>query len=329
MTFSAARIEFGINHRTISPIIPLGLGKAMLAKSFTLVFPRKCVERFMGFLWTGLDESADRERKHVFVVAGYLARQREWTEIERQWMLRLERENNPQPMKYFKSSECQRLTGEFARFRDKHKYPPPQGRIAANNVRDDLLGIMKSSRAVGFSVGVLLKDYRSIRRNARAKKVLPADPYLETYFQSMIQIAGDLIDEMPKTETVAFLCDSHNLAAKLLTHYPDLKKYNPLCAEWMGTLTPMDDKDSPALQAGDLLAAKCKDVLAELVKTPNKRTLRDTFKARVGSEVAVRYMNKKFLQLLVDANLLRNGKPSLGSTQQYQLFKDIWAKGDA
>src|SRR6267142_2451141 len=283
MTFSAARIEFGINHRTISPIIPLGLGKAMLAKSFTLVFPRKCVERFMGFLWTGLDESADRERKHVFVVAGYLARQREWTEIERQWMLRLERENNPQPMKYFKSSECQRLTGEFARFRDKHKYPPPQGRIAANNVRDDLLGIMKSSRAVGFSVGVLLKDYRSIRRNARAKKVLPADPYLETYFQSMIQIAGDLID----------------------------------------------DKDSPALQAGDLLAAQCKDVLAELVKTPNKRTLRDTFKARVGSEVAVRYMNKKFLQLLVDANLLRNGKPSLGSTQQYQLFKDIWAKGDA
>lgn len=280
----------------------------------------------MGFIWSPLDESTDKERRHVFVVAGYIARQREWTEIERKWKLRLEKENEPSPMKYFKTSECQRLSGEFTRFRDKTKYPQPQGRIAANKVRDDLLQILKSSAAAGIGLGVFLKDYKNIRKNARARKVLPSDPYLGAYHQIIIQICGDLREEMPSTETVAFLIDSHDLATTLVDTYPLLKHHNPLCAEWMGSITPMEDELSPALQAADLLAALCKDVLVEQITTPKDRTLRDTFKSRVG-DVRVCYMNKQFLQLLVNANLLRNGKPSIGSTQQLKIFQDILSTG--
>src|SRR5712692_9425201 len=104
----------------------------------------------MGFVWTGLDESSDREQRKVFVVAGYLARQEAWTEIERQWMRRLEQECDPEPMRYFSSSECMSLSGEFRRFRDPIKYPKPKGRQAANAIRDDLQQILRVANAVGF-----------------------------------------------------------------------------------------------------------------------------------------------------------------------------------
>lgn len=275
----------------------------------------------MGFIWVPLDESTDKERRHVFVVAGYIARQSEWTEIERKWQLRLEKAN----MQYFKNSEYQRLSGEFAQFR---KYPKPQGRLEAKKLKDDLLGILQNAAAAGIAVGVLLKDYRSIRKNQRARKVLPKDPYMGTYLEAIIQVAGDLREQMPRTETVAFLIDSHDLAASVMDVYPELKKHNPLCAEWMGSIMAKSDRQSPALQAADLLAAECKDVLVEQITTPDDRTLRDSFKQRVGREVRVCYMNKKFLGLLVDANVLKDGKPSIGSTQQLKIFRDALSKSD-
>src|SRR5437667_8497211 len=126
----------------------------------TLIFPWGCVERYMGFIWLSLDESSDRLRRKVFVVAGYLARQAAWTEIERQWTLRLEQECDPEPMRYFSTSECMYLTGEFRRFRDPEKYPKPKGRQAADTIRDDLQKIMRVSDEMGFALGINLKDYR-------------------------------------------------------------------------------------------------------------------------------------------------------------------------
>jgi hypothetical protein len=277
----------------------------------------------MGFMWAALDESADRERKHVFVVAGYLARQGNWTEIERQWMLRLERESDPQPMKYFSNSECMSFAGEFARFRDNAKYPKPQGRLAADKIRDDLQDIMKGAPAAGFALGVLLKDYRRVRKSSRARSLLGTDPYEQTYAMTMICIAGNLEDEMPSREVVAYLCDDHDKAANVRSVYDELKRQNPICGQWMGSLSHMDNKKSPALQAADLLAARCKDFLVKMITSPDTQKLRDTFKSRVGGDVSIKYLDTKSLKLLVDANLLKNGKPSIYSTQQLTFFKNF------
>lgn len=277
----------------------------------------------MGFIWAALDESADRERKLVFVVAGYLARQRNWTEIERQWMLRLERKSDPHPMKYFSNSECTSLTGEFARFRDNTTYPKPQGRLAADKIRDDLQGIMRDAPAAGFAVGVPLKDYRAARKSSRVRTLLGTDPYEQTYALTMICIAGKLEDEMPSREVVAYLCDEHDKAINVRNLYDELKRQNPVCGRWMGSLSHEDNKSSPALQAADLLAARCKDFLVELTKDPDIPKLRDTFKRRVGGNVGIKYLDKESLRLLVDANLLKDGKPSIYSTQQLTFFKNF------
>lgn len=280
----------------------------------------------MGFMFTAMDESADKNREHVFVVAGYLARQKNWAEIERRWILRLEMESNPQPMRYFSSNECMYLTGEFERFKDKDKYPKPKGREAANKIRDDLMEIMKKAPAGGFAFGLPMRVYRQMQKSSRARKILHADPYIEMYSMSMIIVAGELEDEFlkglfPVRETVAFLCDDHDKSVNVKALYGDLLKHNPNCAQWMGSLSYMDNKKSPALQAADLLAAQSKDVLFEQFTRPvNDRKLRDTFKQRVGGNVAVKYYDKTTLGQLVDANILRkNGKPSVYSTDQLTL----------
>ncbi|HEY1525053.1 MAG TPA: hypothetical protein VGH51_02345 [Candidatus Angelobacter sp.] len=283
-----------------------------------------CREKYVGFIWPALDESTDRERKHAFVVAGYLARQRDWTEAERKWMLRLDKEE----IKYFSSSECMSLSGEFKRFRDNDKYPRPEGRLAANKIRDDLLEIMKKEQVAGFALGLRLKEHRAMQKSSRARKVLPPDPYENMYTMMMIVIVGELEDEyraglFPARETVAFLCDAHDKSVNIKNLYDELKRHNPGCAPWMGSLSYMDNEQSPALQAADMLASQCKDVLVEeTTKPPGKRPLGDTFKQRVGGHVSLRVFDMATLKMLVDANLPRKGKPGIYSTQQLTMFKD-------
>jgi hypothetical protein len=279
----------------------------------------------MGFIRAGLDEISDRLQCEVFVVAGYLARQAEWTEIERFWMRRLEQECDPKPMKYFSSQECRGLTGEFRRFRDPKKYPKPNGRIAADAVRDDLQGILRSSYAMGFGLGINLRDYRSVRKSSRARKALPSNPYEFAYLMTMIVIAGECDDQMPSKvdkETVAFLCDEHNRSVNVRAVYDRLRDNNPKCSRWMGSLTHMDNEKSPAIQAGDLLAGRCKQLILECLDSDDEKDA-GRYKPILGRNVGVLCMDKRSLLLAVDANVLKKGKPSIYSTQQLGMFKEL------
>src|SRR5580704_16866875 len=283
----------------------------------------------VGFIWIGLDESSDRLQRKVFVVAGYLDRQADWTEIERHWLRRLEQECDPAPMRSFSSSECSSLSGEFRRFRDETKYPKPEGRNAANAVRDDLLQILRASNARGFALGVNLKDYRAVRKSSRARKTVGSNPYEQTYLTMFIRVAGTCNDEMPSSvniETVAFLCDEHDRSVNVKAVYDRLKDNNPTCSPWMGSLSYKDNEHSPALQAGDLLASRSKDFLVETIDNPRHETKEQIvarWKPILGRNVGVGCMDKSSLSLVVDANVLKKGKFSIYSTQQLTLFKGL------
>jgi hypothetical protein len=275
----------------------------------------------MGFLWSSLDESSDRLKRKTFVVAGYLARQDEWTDIERHWLRRLEQECDPSPMKYFSTSECNYLTGEFRRFR---KFPKPKGREAANAVRNDLQMIMRSSSTIGLGLGIKLSEYRAIRKSSRARKALAADPYKFSYQMTMILIAGKCADMLPSTETIAFLCDNHNLATNVKDAYDKLKSSNPHCGSCMGSLTHMDNETSPALQAADLLAGRIKDYLIECQENPQSAVqIKEKYRGIIGKNVNLWKMDKRSLNMVVDANVLKNGKPSIYSTSQLHMLDEL------
>jgi hypothetical protein len=244
----------------------------IFAKDFGgMIFPVGSAARYMGFLFAALDESRDRKGEHIFVVAGWVSRQKEWQDIESKWMRRLEREDDPEPMKYYSEKEFRALNGQFERFR---KYPAPKGREAARRIRDDLSDILCKSKVAGFGLGVLLKDYRDIRKSVRARKVLLPDPYIQAYQQIMILVAAKVKEQLPN-DWVAFLCDEHNKFTDIKAIYDELKNVNPVCGSCMGSVNYMEDEQSPALQAADLLAAVCKDDFLERITTPEKTTARD------------------------------------------------------
>lgn len=291
-----------------------------------MIFPAGSIARHMGFLFSSFDESTDRDRKHVFVVAGWVARQKEWQDIESKWMCRLERENDPEPMAYYSDKEWRYLKGQFERFKDVNKYPKPKGREAANKIRDDLSVILRKGMVAGFGLGILLKDYRAIRKSARARKMLPVDPYIQAYQQIMVLVAAKVKEELP-SDWVAFLCDEHDKSADVKAIYDELKKMNPICGSCMGSLNYMEDEESPALQAADLLAGICKDDFLERITKPHVTRARDEIKQRFGGRIEVSYWNKRFMEVMVNANLLREGKPRIGSTQQLTLYADLLTKG--
>lgn len=293
-----------------------------------MIFRSGSVTRHMGFLFSSFDESADRDRKHVFVVAGWAARQWEWYDIESKWMRRLERENDPEPMRYYSDKEWRSLTGQFERFKDIRKYPKPRGREAANKVRDDLSTILRTGMVAGFGFGILLKDYRAVRKSARARRCLQSDPYIQAYQQIMVLVAAKVKEELP-SDWIAFLCDEHDKSADVKEIYDELQRMNPICGSCMGSLNYMEDEESPALQAADLLAGVCKDDFLERITKPKETRARDDIKRRFGGRLEVTYWNKAFMELLVNANLLRDGKPSIGSTQQLALYADLLTKGTA
>jgi hypothetical protein len=298
----------------------------IFARALTIFFPLGSLTQHMAFLFSSFDESADKHREHVFVVAGWLGYQSEWWDIESKWVRRLEREDNPDPMKYYSDKEWRSLTGQFARFRDPNKYPRPKGRDAANKIRDDLSAILRTSPIAGFGLGILLKDYRAVRRSTRARKVLPSDPYIQAYQQIMVLVAAKLQEEKP-SDWVAFLCDKHDKSADVKALYSEFKKMNPICGTCMGSLNYMEDEESPALQAADLLAGICKDDFLERITKPDATRARDDLKQRFGGRIEMSYWNKTFMELLVNANLLRQGKPSIGSTQQLTLYADLLTRG--
>jgi hypothetical protein len=231
-------------------------------------------------------------------------------------------------MKYFSSSESMSLTGEFRRFRDPAKYPKPKGRELANAIRNDLMDILRSSQVPGFGLGVILKDYRAVQKSARARRILNSNPYEQAYLMMMIIIAGSCEDHMPglaATETVAYLCDEHDRSANVAGIYDTLKQSNPTCAKWMGSLGYMDNKKSPALQAADLLAGICKQALITYIQKPSEvEEIRDDVVRQVGAKVGISYLDKRVLRAIVDANLLKDGKPSIYSTRQLGIFEDMF-----
>jgi hypothetical protein len=56
-----------------------------------------------------MDESTDQKQQQVFVVAGFPGETRVWHEVERHWIMRLERDG----LDYFRASEFNSMPGAF------------------------------------------------------------------------------------------------------------------------------------------------------------------------------------------------------------------------
>lgn len=238
---------------------PISIGS--LASVF---FHRGVKERYVVMLsidnifFTTLDESADQKRERVFVAVAVGQRVPSWGDVEKQWMDRIGRDN----IKYFSSTECRALEGEFRKFKT-NAYPPPTGREAATKIRSDLETIFLSSHLIGFATAIHMPEYLEVIKQYRAARIFfETDPHVYAYYSLMHQVTR-VVRRKAKDCAVAFIYDESTYSEKVRDAFRALKQTHPVVSQSMATFAPLDDKVTPALQVADLVAHKIKDAVEQ------------------------------------------------------------------
>ncbi len=161
-----------------------------------------------------------------------------------------------------------------------------------------------------------MSDYRKVRQSARARRIFASDPYVAGYQQMMVRLATKAAGVK---ETIAFLCDDHNLSSNVKLIYDTFRtRSNPVCGQWMGSLSFKSDRESPALQAADLFSSICKDVFLEGLKGSKDRPLLDQL--REWKHISVSFWNEDIMRKIVAANMGIEGRPSIFDKNQLAFF---------
>jgi len=222
-----------------------------------------------------IDDSADEKQEVVMVAGALMGTQKQCNELWRKWSACLRRHG----IRYFKSSEYNRLDGQFERFHDAAKYPKPAGRDAARLIRDDLDAIVKQSSVLGIASVWPLPAYRTVVEEYRLAEKLNPDPFsaaMQSVMRECALVARDQLmrGKNEKANVVAFVCDDTDRAAQYAKAYAEFKAMNLLIQDALGGMVHLDDKKTPPLQAADMVASIGREMALEYFRTGNQAELR-------------------------------------------------------
>lgn len=228
-----------------------------------------------------IDDSSDQFQQSVMLAGAFLGWYHQWNQLQKEWKKRLKQDR----LKYFRSTECRSLQGEFLKFRDEVKYPKPQGREAADKIRDDLEGIIHKSGVMGVAACVPMRAYKAIRATEPdAAEIFPEDAF-EVALQALFQLCYETVqNEMRKdigVQRVALICDDSTSAPRISRMFDEFLAKNPSYRDVLESLVHRDDKKLPQLQAADLMAHLAKDRFTEWLTDPAIFTNQPELKKRL------------------------------------------------
>ncbi|NDQ56985.1 MAG: DUF3800 domain-containing protein [Acidipila sp.] len=228
-----------------------------------------------------MDESFDMTPGGVFVVGGLLGRGVPLFELERRWEVL--RNRSDIGIGYFKASECERGTKQFAKFVVDPRNITGAERLKLDSINQEFLNLITAPVAFDDQpylcvqgVGVVQKDFYDAIRKRNARAILGNSPYRLAYDLAMIQCAWAMkvlesdvkseklkrMDTSSAKDCVSFVCDEDEEHAPLANKaYRNLKQTNPNAAEYMATFSTANDKDCEPLQAADLAAFEVRRAL--------------------------------------------------------------------
>jgi hypothetical protein len=218
-----------------------------------------------------LDESFDRGKRGVFVVGGIVGRGVPIFELDRNWEKL--RKRTDIGIHYFKASECQSGTGQFAKFIADPKSITSSERARLDSISHEFLNLIvhpvrfdNKSYLYIHGVGVVQEDFYDVIRDSRARAILGKSPYRLAYDFAMMQCAWAMkeleksiktkklmmMDSSSSKDPVCFVCDENEEHSGLAHEaYLRLKGTNPVAADYMASFSFEDDKKCEPLQAAD------------------------------------------------------------------------------
>lgn len=213
-----------------------------------------------------MDESFDMRQAGVFAVGGLMARGVAFFELRRKWEKLCKRSDLN--IAYFKASECERGSGEFAKFVATPRKPTPEEKQTLDAISHEFVTLIpKEEFLIVHGIGVVQSDFYDVVRDRKARAILGDTPYRLTYDLAMIQCAWTMKElerrrledlkpwqkwQKVNRDHVAFVCDESQQHSPIAHEaYRNLKENNPNASEYMATYSVGDEKHCAALQAAD------------------------------------------------------------------------------
>jgi hypothetical protein len=214
---------------------------------FGFLFPFEYGREHIAMLYQAyIDDSADQKRERVVVAGAIIGDKPRWNILNRLWKERLAQDG----LKFFKSSQCESLRGEFEKFRD---FGMEEGFRRAALVRDDLDLIIRNSMLTAVGVTVSVPFHKVMLQDPKRFGEIPSLPY-PLVFQQILAECAKAMMLLGRGNIVTFGHDDGNDFPKLHDIFLRFKKENPRYQRVMADFVPLDDKLHPPVQAADVSA---------------------------------------------------------------------------
>ena len=248
-----------------------------------------------------LDDSKDANQSEMFVSAGFFGTRDNWSSLRKSWKVVLDEKG----IDYFKSSEYNHLTHQFARFRTP-VYPPPSGRNAAKEIKAALQQVVSLHRNIrGIGLSVQVRDFEKVCSRPEASTIFGSNPYHRALESVMFETVK-IICRRPGHNIVAFVHDEESDFEILRQLYLGFKKLNPRTAKYMGGFVPLSDKEHPPLQMADMIANNTLEVGLDRIRKG------ETDKARISMRSNINklgWWDEHYMLSVLKRNLILRGHP--------------------
>jgi Protein of unknown function (DUF3800) len=248
-----------------------------------------------------LDDSKDAKQSKLYVSAGFMASRDDWGSLRRAWTKVLKAKG----IEYFKSSEYNYLTGQFAQYRTS-KFPPPSGRNAALEIKKALQQVVREHPYIrGIAVSVPVDDYKKICSRPETRGIFGTEPY-HRVLESVMYETVKMIRTRPGRNVVAFVHDDESDFSTLHKLYLEFKKKNPKTAKYLGGFMPLSDKEHAPLQMADMIANSTLEVGIDRLAKGNTDEAKIAMKENVNK---LCWWDEEYMLSVLKRNLILNGKP--------------------
>jgi hypothetical protein len=194
-----------------------------------------------------LDDSKDQFQDISYVCAGFYGNKNAWNLFNSRWQQQLEDEG----IEYFKTSECNRLKGQFARFAPLEK---PHGKNGAGLVRERLKKVMLDTPGLhGVGCAVPMADYRAVMQHQSADLIFGEKGMYYRAFEVTLHRAVRSSCKS-SNDAIAFFHDDGQDFNELRDLYRSYKKLNKIDGLHMKGFLPLDDKIHGEIQVADIFA---------------------------------------------------------------------------
>jgi len=209
-----------------------------------------------------MDESHYRDHQRVFAVSAIFAKWDRWQMLIGDWQRIFKSEG----IKYFKSSDCGAVNGEFRKFRRDERRITDAERRKCNAIRHSLLMCFLDAKITVTGFCVNMDAWEEVVNTPERLALFKGSPFYYCYLWAMMQCA----EIVKGTQfSLAFAYDQEQEHGPLLQEaFNELKRVRVDYAPYMRTIAPFNDHDFVPIQAADLIASIIRQYAAWKILKP-------------------------------------------------------------